>query len=73
MEIKEKELKNKYTKLRSRGVNGNVYLNSDKTEIIKIFKNYLKYIFRFFNNLLTSALTSEEYIISGFSNVSKSL
>lgn len=39
MEIKEKELKNKYTKLRSRGANGNVYLNSDETEIIKIFKS----------------------------------
>lgn len=39
MEIREKELKNKYTKLSSRGANGNVYLNSDETEIIKIFKS----------------------------------
>ena len=54
MEIKEKELKNKYTKLRSRGVNGNVYLNSDKTEIIKIFKN-------FHNRYKVSKLSSDIY------------
>lgn len=41
MEIREKELKNKYTKLRSRGANGNVYLNSDETEIIKYLKVYI--------------------------------
>ena len=39
MDVSEKELKTNYTKLSSKGAKGNVYLNSDKTEIVKIFKS----------------------------------